>query len=91
MKATGKKLERYVVEIGGHHIGTFDVKSKWEGFKKLQNNQGQIIAYFGKENMIDGIFKSLTLESDGDEDKAEMTIIQMSESLMPDQEAQPVE
>ncbi|WP_444958225.1 hypothetical protein [Microbulbifer sp. ZKSA002] len=81
MNISIKPIEKFAVEVDGVAIGEFEKVSSWEGFIKLQNSKGIIIAADNSTSSINitgGIFgdifglKAKTLQ-----------VIKASENLIP--------
>ena len=71
-------VENFEVKINGKSIGSFENKGEWEGFIKLENKDGVIIASDERhfvDEMFDGIIKT--------EKKSNFSIIKMTPSLIP--------
>tara|TARA_R110001599_G_scaffold100770_9_gene258153 strand:+ start:11243 stop:11494 length:252 start_codon:yes stop_codon:yes gene_type:complete len=71
-------VEKFDVKINGKSIGEFERKSSWEGFVKLQNMHGQIIATDDRsfiDNIFSGIFNT--------ENKSNFSVVKITPSLIP--------
>lgn len=78
MKAVITPLENFTVIIDGEDKGLFTVKSSWEGFTKLTNNQGDYIIVVDDSSLLDKLFRNLF----GNEQQSEYDVIRLSNSLL---------
>lgn len=71
-------VEKYEVKVDGKSIGEFELDSSWEGFVKLKNENGVIIANDERtliDKMFDGILRT--------EEKALFSVLKITPSLIP--------
>lgn len=71
-------IEKFEVKINGKSIGEFEKKSSWEGFVKLENGQGQIIATDERsiiDKMFDGILST--------EKQSSFSVVKITPNLIP--------
>jgi len=78
IKMEAKAVEKLDVTLNGVHVGEFVLSERWEGFIKLTNEKGVIIAMTNK-SFFDELFVNMFL---GDKD-IEYTILKISPGLIP--------
>jgi len=71
-------IEKFEVKINGKSIGLFESKSSWEGFVKLQNDAGVIIASDDR-NLVGKMFADIFTK----EKKSSFSVVKISPSLIP--------
>lgn len=51
-------VERFAVKVDGVLVGIFEKEAEWEGFLKLKNGKGVVIAHKDMK-LIDSVFENL--------------------------------